>query len=168
MLGIFVDIENELADIESEVEMLSRGVEIYRQRDDDADPAWDWLAVQGLASGVEKIYTGCERVMAMIASEIDGARVDHSEGWHISLLKRMAHPFPDVRDAVISDECFRALDQLRAFRHRERNTYGLILDRDIVLERAVQTKAAFESLRSEVAAFAEKMRDPQPGNGNQP
>ena len=110
--------------------------------------------MQGLASGVEKIYTGCERVMAMIANDIDGARIERNEGWHISLLKRMAHPFPDVRDAVISAECFRMLDQLRAFRHRERNTYGLILDRGIVLERALQTRAAFEKFRSEVTLFA--------------
>jgi len=167
MLGTFVDVGNELADIASEVEMLSRSVDLYSHSARDADPAaWDWLAVQGLASGVEKIYTGCERVMAMIASEIDGARIDHEEGWHISLLKRMAHPFPEVRDAVISSECFMALDRLRAFRHRARNTYGLILDRDIVLERAVQTKAAFVTFRSEIDAFAAKTQDTQPENSH--
>jgi hypothetical protein len=136
VLGIFVDIENELADIGNEVEMLSDGIAIFRRDDAHAEPAWSWLALQGLASGVEKVYTGCERVMAMIASDIDGAKVDRGEGWHISLLKRMAHPFPGVRDAVITEECYRALDQLRAFRHRERNTYGLILDAGIVLDRA--------------------------------
>jgi hypothetical protein len=168
MRGIFVDIENELADIENEVDLLSRSVELYGHRADDGDPAWDWLATQGLASGVEKIYTGCERVMAKIASDIDGARVDHGEGWHMFLLKRMTHPFPDIRDAVISGECFRALDQLRAFRHRERNTYGLILDPGIVIERAKQTKATFETFRSEVVAFIAKMTDPEPENGHRP
>jgi hypothetical protein len=156
MLGIFVDIENELTDISKEVMMLSAGAEIFKRRTESTEPAWDWLAVQGLASGVEKIYTGCERVMAMIASEIDRAKVGHSEGWHISLLKRMAHPFPDARDAVISTECYKALDQLRAFRHRERNTYGLILDPAIVLERAIQTKPAVDRFCSEVMAFAAK------------
>lgn len=153
MRGIFVDVENELTDIGREVEMLSSGVAIFRARSDEADPAWSWLAVQGLASGVEKIYTGCERVMAMIASDVDGAKVDHREGWHISLLKRMSHPFPDVRPAVISDETYKALDQLRSFRHRERNTYGLVLDAEIVVERAGQTKAAFERFKAELAKF---------------
>jgi hypothetical protein len=54
MLGIFVDIENELTDIESEVEMLSSGVAIFQRGSVDTDPAWSWLMIQGLASGVEK------------------------------------------------------------------------------------------------------------------
>jgi hypothetical protein len=90
MRGIFVDIENELTDIGNEVDMLFGGVAIFQRNSADADPAWSWLAIQGLASGVEKIYTGCERIMAMIAGDVDGARAEHSEGWHISLLKRMA------------------------------------------------------------------------------
>ncbi|MDC7789792.1 hypothetical protein PQJ75_26845 [Rhodoplanes sp. TEM] len=96
--------------------------------------------------------------MSLIAAEIDGARVARSEGWHVSLLKRMAHPFPDVRDAVISEDCFVALDRLRAFRHRERNSYGFILDVGIVLERAAQTGPAVERFRLEVEAFLDRLR----------
>lgn len=157
MRGIFVDIENELTDIGREIEMLSSALAIFQGRSADVDPAWSWLAVQGLASGVDKIYTGCERVMAMIASDIDGARIEHGEGWHISLLKRMAHPFPDVRSAVISDETYRALDQLRSFRHRERNTYGLVLDTEIVVERANQTTLGFRQFKAELTAFTASM-----------
>src|SRR5262245_60809664 len=108
----FVDLENELVDVGREVDMLSSGLTIFQEGAASADPAWSWLAVQGLASGVEKIYTGCERIMALIAAGLDGVRVEHSEGWHISLLKRMAHPFPGVREAVISEQTYKALDQL--------------------------------------------------------
>lgn len=157
MQGIFVDIENELIDIAAEADMLAGSIVIYDHPPADAKPAWPWLAIGGLASGVEKVYTGCERVMEMIATNIDGARVDHGDAWHISLLKRMAHPFPGVRDAVISAECFKQLDLLRAFRHRERNTYGLGLDANIVRERAAQATAAFENFHAEINAFIEKM-----------
>jgi hypothetical protein len=95
--------------------------------------------------------------MAMIATDIDGARIEHGDGWHISLLKRMAHPFPNVRGAVISEETYKALDQLRSFRHRERNTYGLVLDEEIVVERANQTGLAFKLFKSQLVAFAAKM-----------
>jgi hypothetical protein len=156
MRGIFVDIENELSDIANEVAMLTEAVDVYRVESEQQSAAWKWLAVQGLASGVEKIYSGCERVMQMIASEVDGSKVDHTEGWHISLLKRMAHPFPGVRDHVISDNTFVALDGLRAFRHRQRNSYGLILDSQKVLERAGETKSAFEQFRADVRAYATK------------
>lgn len=163
MRGTCVDIENELADIAREVGLLAAGVDLVREAHRGTDPAWDWLAVQGLASGVEKIYTGCERIMSLIAAEIDGARIQRSEGWHVSLLKRMSHPFPGVRDAVISEACFTALDHLRAFRHRERNSYGFVLDVGIVLERATQTGPAFERFRSEVSAILDRLRDDAQG-----
>jgi len=168
MLGIYVDLENELIEIEREVDMLARGGELYEQHTQDGDDsAFRWLAIQGLASGAEKIYTGCERVMAKIASDIDGARIDHGEGWHASLLRRMANPFPGIRGAVISEESLKGLDQLRAFRHRERNTYGLSLDPEIVTERAVETEAIFARFRTEISAFIKKMNDPKPDGGCQ-
>ncbi|RAI44594.1 hypothetical protein [Rhodoplanes roseus] len=158
MRGTCVDIENELADVAREVGLLEAGVTLVREAREGTDPAWTWLAVQGLASGVEKIYTGCERIMGLIAAEIDGARIERSESWHASLLKRMSHPFPGVRDAVISETCFAALDRLRAFRHRQRNSYGFVLDVGIVLERATQTGPAFEQFRSDVTALLDRLR----------
>jgi hypothetical protein len=152
-----VDLENELADVGKEVDMLASGLAIFQASAADADPAWSWLAVQGLASGVEKIYTGCERIMAMIASSVDGARVEHTEGWHISLLKRMANSFPDVRAAVISEQTYKALDRLRSFGHSERDTYGLVLDTEIVVERASQTIEAFGQFNLELAVFIAAM-----------
>ena len=53
-----------------------------------------WLSTQGVASGIEKIYGGCERLMARIAAVVDLAPVSHGDGWHAALLRRMANPFP--------------------------------------------------------------------------
>jgi hypothetical protein len=57
MLGIFVDIENELSDIAREVEMLSRSLELYGNPPPDAPEAWNWIIIQGFASGIEKVYS---------------------------------------------------------------------------------------------------------------
>lgn len=152
MLGVFVDIENELADIEKEVTLLAGSLELIK-REARNDETWSWLVLQGLASGIEKIYTGCERVMGLIASEIDHSPVYHVEGWHTSLLKRIANPFPGVRQAVVSDGTYAALDHLRSFRHRERNTYGLSLDSEIVIERAREAVEAFAGFREDIASF---------------
>lgn len=148
-----VDIENELIDIEKEAAMLASAVALYHHTAGKKEQEWEWLATQGLASGVEKIYTGCERVMAMIAASVDGAPVDHIEGWHVALLKRMAHAYPGVRGAVITPECQGQLDRLRAFRHRERNSYGLTLDTEIVVERAHETQSIFQRFKQEIVAF---------------
>lgn len=154
MRGVFVDIENELNEIAREADLLAAAIELYRHDAATADRARAWLDVQGLASATEKIYTGCERVMVMIAREIDGAPVDHAEGWHSTLLRRLANPYPGIREAVISGECRDALDRLRSFRHRERNSYGLALDPEIVRERATEACKAFAHFRAEIAAFA--------------
>ena len=45
------------------------------------------------------------------------------------------------------------MDKLRAFRHRERNTYGMNLDFEIVIERATEAVTGFERFSSEVRLF---------------
>ena len=49
MLGIFVDIENELSDVAREVEMLSRSLELYGNPPKDGPDAWHWITVSALA-----------------------------------------------------------------------------------------------------------------------
>src|SRR4051812_12581054 len=123
MHPIFVDIESQWQQIATESAMLAGGLDRFGQDTDVLrDPAWRWLAVGGLASGVEKVYSGIERLLKLIATEIDGA-VPTGEDWHRRLLTRMAAPLPGARPAVLSDRTFAALNALRAFRHRERNSY---------------------------------------------
>ena len=97
-----VDVENEFAAIEKEVLHLARAL----ARLDDSHPEPDgqdaWEASHVCASATEKIYTGCERIMARLASEVDNAAVAHSDQWHVALLRRMANPYPGVRPAIIS------------------------------------------------------------------
>lgn len=78
MLGIFVDIENELDDLAVEAKLLSEAADLYVTREQQEGAVWRWAYVQGSGSGVEKIYTGCERIMEMIASQIDGAKINQS------------------------------------------------------------------------------------------
>jgi hypothetical protein len=65
----------------------------------------------------------------------------------------MAHPFPGVRKAVISEDCHRRMDRLRAFRHRERNTDGTNLDFDIVAERSREAVVTFMIFHDDIRAF---------------
>jgi hypothetical protein len=153
MHPIFVEIENEFSEIVTEAEGLSNRL----ARLDAEGPLLGfqdrWEATHVCASATEKIYTGCKRVMARLASDIDGAPVTHSDGWHMALLRRMARPYPDLRPAIISAECYALLDKLRSFRHRERNSYGVRLDFDIVVERDREALAGLSMFRDEVRAF---------------
>lgn len=152
----WVDVGNELDEIAREVARLSLRLERVGTERPATGSQEEWEATLVCASAAEKIYTGCEWVMARLASEVDGVPVTHSEGWHGALLRRMSCPFPQVRGPIISGKCHAVLDRLRAFRHRERNTYGVNLDFGTVVERAHEAVAGFEIFRREVRTFAEE------------
>ena len=109
-----------------------------------------------LGSGVEKVYSGCERVMSRIANDVDGAKIGNTDGWHATLLLRMARPYPGIRAAILSAEAYTLLDGLRSFRHRERNSYGFNLDPVIVQERAGEAVRAFLVFKSEILRFLDR------------
>jgi hypothetical protein len=153
MQAIFVDLDNELAELADEVEMLRLSLEAHEASKQTLPAHLLWLHVAGLASGIEKIYTGCERIMASIAANIDESPVGHDQNWHSTLLRRMHNSFPGVRDALLSDEGYHSLNDLRAFRHRERNSYGIGLDQEIVEQRAGEAIEAFALFERDFALF---------------
>jgi hypothetical protein len=109
----------------------------------------EWEATTLCASATAKIYTGCERVMTRIATEVDGVKIPKSENWHRALLDRMRQDFPG-RVAVITEVTYRQLDKMRAFRHRQRNIYGFDLDTAVVIERAREVITAYDSLVADI------------------
>lgn len=149
----FGDIENELREIATEAAYLESRLARIGLVSVEHDAQARWEATLVCASAAEKLYTGCERVMAQIVAEVDGVPVVRADGWHSALLRRVAAPFPGVREAVISGECQAVLNVMRAFRHRERNSYGIQMDFDVVVERARQAVVGFALFRAEVEGF---------------
>lgn len=99
-----VDVDNEFSSVLSEASLLARSLIVVETRDPEEE-AIAWVLSAGMAAAIEKIYSGCERIMQMLAKGVDGEAVDHADGWHGALLKRMANPFPDVRGPILSKEC---------------------------------------------------------------
>lgn len=153
MQAIFAEIETEFDDITAEAARLRQAIAQHLSTRPEPASLAAWMDLHVFASATEKVYTGCERVMARVATLIDGAPLDRGEGWHVALLQRMANPYADIRPAVISETCLIALNRLRAFRHRERNSYGLRLDPDIVLARAQEVEATLSRFHSEIHAL---------------
>ncbi len=157
MHPIFADIAIELAQIEREAAMVAGAAALYRSDDGmRAEPLRRWIAVNAIGSGLEKVYSGAERILKMIAATVDGG-VPNDESWHRTLLQRMAVPLPGVRPAVLRAGTLGALDALRSFRHRERNSYVADLDPDRVLIVADGLGAALAGLESDLEAFRTAM-----------
>lgn len=156
MLAIFVDLENELQELAREVRLLQASIDEHISAKPLLTTHMAWLHIAGLASGIEKIYTGCERIMTSIATRIDQSPVAHDQGWHATLLRRMHNSFPEIRDAFLRDDTYQALNDLRSFRHRERNSYGVDLDEEIVEQRTFEAIDAFRLLERDFQDFRRK------------
>lgn len=129
-----LDALNELQDTAIEADKLAIAAKAYVTASTSYDEHIRRLVIQGLAGAIEKIYSGCERALEVIARDIDQKPIEKNAGWHRSLLLRMKNAVPGVRPAVLSDETYTKLDHLRSFRHRQRHTYGSDLRANSVLE----------------------------------
>lgn len=115
--------------------------------------SWDTFQEQGeyaylveAAFYVNQLYSGFERIFKNIANTFENS-IDETS-WHKSLLDRMKIAIEDIRPAVISEDNFKYLDELRAFRHFFRHTYDLDLDKEkfsIVAVRALKLKESYNS-----------------------
>ena len=158
MRKISADVAIEFASIASEVDHLRASLDSLRINPPADASQEGWEAAHICASAAEKIYTGFERVLVRIVRDDDGARHDRAAGWHRQLLQDVATAIPGGRPAVVSEACLARLDRLRAFRHRERNTYGFDLDLGIVLERSAEAVAAFDPFQAEITRFLDRDR----------
>ena len=82
-----------------------------------------------IAYHLHVIYGLFENLFTRIAANF-GNHIDDSTQWHTLLLKRMSLNVPDVRAAVIRQETYLMLDELRRFRHLFRNAYVLNFNPD--------------------------------------
>ena len=154
MHELLIDASNELADVEVECSKLVEALALIQSKPDMFSDTMGWLAMQGVASAIEKIYGGCERTLELLAKQIDRFPIDKTGSWHRSLVLRMTHAFGDVRPAVLSSASEEALNTLRAFRHRERNSYGSTLDFGRVLELAEEAILVPGLLQADLAKLS--------------
>jgi hypothetical protein len=147
------EVEAEFDEIATEVRRLASKL---RSLDADSPLApgsqAEWEASLVCGSATEKIYTGCERIMAGLAGSIDGESIMRDGNWHRVLLDRMRQPF-GPRGPIIEQKTFELLDRMRSFRHRERNSYGHGLRFDIVVERAREMIQGFDTFAADVRRF---------------
>ena len=150
MHPIFVDLRQDLAGAAREAEMLDLARERVTGEFASADLVERWMMVNAIASGIEKVYSGVERALTRVVRSVDRHVPDGPE-WHADLLRRLSVDIPGRRPAVISEEPRRRLDGLRAFRHRERNTYVHELAPARILEIAGNVSPALRSVNEDVA-----------------
>jgi hypothetical protein len=157
-----IDLAEDLSDLAREASTLMEEIELYLSDAESPGSARELLSKSGLASNTTRLYTGCEQIMEYLAKMVDDAPISHGDGsWHAALLKRMSNPWGDVRPPIISGQLYSELDRLRGFRHRERTSYGRVLDGSIVIDRAREMAKAAMCFKLEVETFLAARNDPE-------
>lgn len=101
---------------------------------------------------LHNLYSAVENIFRNIAKAF-GNHLDTRSGWHADLLDRMRLDLAPLRPAVIDDESFDQLDELRRFRHVFRAAYSIDLDPErmaFVLRKALALR---ESLPGQIEGF---------------
>jgi HepT-like protein len=161
MISVFLDVKNELAEIKKEFDVMKKKAELLKKT---KDPDVRDSHIRAIAGCVHGIYTGVEVVLKGLVKYFDG-EVPSGEDWHIQLLLRCKNPNEGVRPAILSDDTFTLLDDLRGFRHVFRGKYHTNLNPGKVLERMKATVAMVPKLTGDLRAFrseVEKQHDASP------
>lgn len=142
-------IRNDLAVVD---ELFARvpDVQIVEQPSllDDED------ALNVLAYHLHNLYNAFENIFENIAAHFENS-IDDRGRWHAQLLERMHLNVMPLRPAVIDDDAYEALDELRRFRHLFRHAYSIQLDPyrlDLVVRKANILRTLY---RQQVEQFIE-------------
>lgn len=146
LTGLVGRIRQELEEIQRILERINEGWERSRRSVDD-------YYIDGVALNLHGLYTGFERIFTQIAETIDDD-LPQGEDWHKLLLAQMKSEIPGLRPAVISNEMWEVLDDLRKFRHVVRNVYTHHLDPVRLGKLVIRSTENFAQLHAEISAFA--------------
>jgi len=124
--------------IRKDLELLER---LWQELEtvDLAAPEIDEKEIVFVGYRLHNLYSAAENIFRNIAATF-GNHVDTASGWHADLLDRMRLDLTPLRPAVIDDDAFGPLDELRRFRHLFRGAYGIDLDAErmaLVLRKAL-------------------------------
>lgn len=141
-------IQLEIEDLERTQATIQRHWQTARRTTTDQD-----AYLNSVALNLHSFYSGLERILELIALELDGG-VLGGEAWHAELLRQIALDVPDVRPAVLRPDTAAQLDEYRKFRHRIRNIYATSLDPDRMAHLVGGLPTLWLRIRDELAGFS--------------
>lgn len=105
------------------------------------------VALESLSYQLHNLYCAYEDLFKITADFFEN-RIEEKANYHTQLLRRMSLEIEGLRPALLSEQSYILLDELRAFRHFFRHAYLYRLDPDrvkIALEKALRLKDIFET-----------------------
>lgn len=140
-------MRTELEKIEQVVDHAEGAVSRAGQQPEDED-----YFMAAAALDLHSFYAGVERLLALIATEIDGG-LPKGPRWHRDLLEQMTLKVRGVRPAVLQPETQIALINYLEFRHVVRNVYTFDLRPGRLQELVTGLRIAFELTQRDLLVF---------------
>ena len=114
------------SEIKTDIEKIERLVNRFKEAYGSFNKTHEYSKLVESAFYANQIYSGFERLLKNIADVFENSV--SMDSWHKSLIERMTINVEGIRPAVISIESFKALNELRAFRHFFRHAYDTDID----------------------------------------
>ena len=107
--------------------------------------------VDSMAYQIHNLYSAFEQLFETVARFFEN-RLEEQR-YHVDLLRRMRLEIDGIRPALVSDEAFVLLDELRRFRHFFRHAYTADLNPDNLVDLLSKAERLKPVHRRDVAEF---------------
>lgn len=144
------DFERLIAELQSDVRDLrnvaAENTRAWERIEHGADDQLDWAALGYTIHNVYGVIENyCLRVAKFFENGLEGG------AWHKDLLHRMTLTIGTLRPALLKEETYLKIDDLRSFRHLFRNLYARPLDPE-------RTRIVQDKVQPAVRAFDDDHR----------
>jgi len=112
--------------------------------------------IDSMAYQLHNLYSAYEQLFEIVAHSFEN-RIQ-GERYHADLLRRMRLEIEGIRPALISDEAFLLLDELRRFRHFFRHAYTAKLNPKKLEELVTMTHQFREVFQRDMEVFLGKLK----------
>jgi hypothetical protein len=153
------DFERLIAELRSDVRdlnaVVAENARAWERIERGATDRLDWAA---LGYTIHNVYGVIESYCLRVAKFFENGL--ESESWHRELLQRMKLEIPSLRPALLSEDAYLLIDDLRSFRHLFRNLYARPLDPErtgLVQAKVEAASRAFEEAHTEFVARMEEI-----------
>ena len=109
-------------------------------------------SIESAGYWLHNLYSAYEDLFKLVAGFWENSLSLDGE-FHVQLLKRMMVDIKDVRPALLSEDAFRILNELRAFRHVFRHAYSYGLEKERISALLNKVIGQEETVINDMQAF---------------
>ena len=142
------EIDSRERDIDRIYERIEQRTGIFRQTAEGVD---------SMAYQIHNLYSAFKQLFETVVHFFEN-RLEE-ERYHIDLLRRMRLEIDGIRPALVSDDAFDLLDELRRFRHFFRHAYTAELNPEKLDDLLGKARRLREIHRQDVVKFMDRMTE---------